>query len=81
MGLFKLFSKQSKNEEESIPVQAKIEEVSIPEIPEDELIAILSAAIQASFEVTGNLLIRSYKRVEQNVPVWNRVSRENLLNG
>ncbi len=81
MGLFKLFSKQAKNEEENISVQETTEEVSTPEIPEDELIAVIAAAIQSSYEVTGKLFIRSYRRVEQNIPVWNRVARENLLNG
>lgn len=80
MGLFRFFNKQPKQVEEKVSDQVEVKSTSL-EIPEEELIAILTAAIQSSFETTGKLIIRSYRRVEQKVPVWNRVARENLLNG
>lgn len=79
MGLFKFFSKR--NEEETASVQNVTEVVSTPEIPEDELIAVIAAAIQASYEAKGKLIIKSYRRVDSNVPAWNRLARETLVNG
>ena len=80
MGFFSLFKKQPKKEEK-VHVNVMQTSTSSGDIPEEELIAIFAAVIQSYFSSTGKLVIRSYKRVEQNLPVWNRVARENLLNG
>jgi sodium pump decarboxylase gamma subunit len=50
------------------------------EIDEDELIAVLTAAVAASLnQSTYNLNIRSFRRIDQNAPVWNSVSRKEQL--
>lgn len=42
-------------------------------IAEDELIAVLTAAVAASFNTsTYNLRIKSYRRIEDKRPVWNK---------
>ncbi len=49
---------------------------------EDELIAVLTAAVAASMGRTStyNLNIKSYRRVGSQSPAWNQISRqENLL--
>lgn len=50
------------------------------ELDEKELIAVLTAAVAASLnQSTYNLHIKSYRRIDQNAPVWNRVSRREQL--
>ncbi len=47
----------------------------------DELIAVLTAAIAASLNTsTYNLRIKSYKRVETNKPAWNRAGINEAIN-
>lgn len=49
---------------------------------EDELIAVLTAAVAAAMGRTStyNLNIKSYRRVGSSSPAWNRISRqENLM--
>lgn len=50
-----------------------------PEEDEEELIAVLTAAIAASLNTsTYNLKIKSYRRIENRNPAWNRAAiREN----
>jgi hypothetical protein len=41
-----------------------------------ELLAVLTAAVAASLKTSAyNLKIRSYRRIPQDTPVWNAVSR------
>ena len=47
---------------------------------EDELIAVLTAAIAASLnQSTYNLKIKSFRRIGQASPVWNTVSRKEQI--
>ena len=62
----------------SIEVDADIED-------NDELIAVITAAIQASLVKAGispecKIVVRSFKRVGSDAPVWNTTGREELLN-
>ncbi len=48
---------------------------------EDELIAVLTAAIAASLNTsTYNLKIKSYRRIENNKPAWNRAGINETIN-
>ncbi len=47
----------------------------------DELIAVLTAAIAASLNTsTYNLRIKSYRRLESNKPAWNRAGINDTIN-
>ena len=48
---------------------------------EEELIAVLTAAVAASMGRTStyNLNIKSYRRVGSNSPAWNKISRQENL--
>ncbi len=47
---------------------------------DDELIAVLTAAVAASLNTsTYNLRIKSFRRIGQNAPAWNAVSRKEQL--
>ena len=57
--------------------------VAMPAEDDSELIAVLTAAIAASLNqtTTYNLKIKSYRRVDAGVPVWNRTARRDNLIG
>lgn len=51
------------------------------DMDEEELIAVLTAAIAASLNTsTYNLVIRSYRRVNNNVPAWNKAGVNETIN-
>lgn len=51
---------------ETVPVQAQTAD-------DEELIAVLTAAVAASLNTsTYNLRIKSYRRINNNVPAWNK---------
>ena len=48
---------------------------------EEELIAVMTAAIAASLNTsTYNLKIKSYRRVDNNVPAWNKAGLNEAIN-
>ena len=51
------------------------------EIPEDELVAVLTAAVAASLNTsTYNLRIKSYRRVDGRQNAWNRAGLTETIN-
>lgn len=47
---------------------------------ENELIAVFAAAISSMMGTSANnLMIKSFRKIENNAPVWNRVSRREQL--
>ena len=49
---------------------------------EEELIAVFMAAIMCSLNTsTYNLKIKSFRRIEQNSPVWNTTGRKDSMDG
>ncbi len=51
------------------------------EIAEDELIAVLTAAVAASLNTsTYNLKIKSYRRIDKKAPAWNRAGVTETIN-
>ncbi len=84
MGVLMLFNKIfGKTEKKAAVEQPKpaapvsapaVKQVSAPaEESEEELIAILTAAVAASLNTsTYNLKIKSYRRIPNNAPAWNK---------
>ena len=64
------------------PVEAApVASVAAKEEDEDELIAVLTAAIAASLNTsTYNLQIKSYRRVDNKAPAWNRAGLRDTIN-
>ena len=72
------------------PEKARVESIKSIEVDADieddgELIAVLTAAIQASLVNVGispecKIIVKSFKRVGNDAPVWNATGREELLN-
>ncbi|MGN0162599.1 MAG: OadG family protein [Candidatus Ornithomonoglobus sp.] len=81
-----IFNRKPKKTEASAPATAAepvIEETAAEETEdEEELIAILTAAVAASLNTsTYNLQIKSYRRISDNRPAWNRAGlRETIGN-
>lgn len=77
--LFKVIFYKKPAEQQTAPNQAAEPVYSEPKktaetgMSENELIAVLTAAVAASLNTsTYNLRIKSYRRVETKQPVWNR---------
>ena len=78
------------NKKKTKTVKAEIKDVKTVEINADveddaELIAVITAAIQASLINAGispecKIVVKSFKRVGNDAPVWNSTGREELLN-
>ncbi len=69
--------------EVAAPVAVEPEPVPVKNTPADdgELIAVLTAAIAASLNTsTYNLQIKSYRRIGQNAPAWNRAGISETIN-
>lgn len=63
----------------------EIEQETVNEVKQtssnDELIAVLTAAIAASLNTsTYNLKIKSYRRIENNKPAWNKAGINETIN-
>ncbi len=71
----------SKQEKEQSAVAAPTVAPVKEEIDNDELIAVLTAAVAASLNTsTYNLKIKSYRRVGNKAPVWNRAGLDETVN-
>ena len=71
-------NKQKAEQAEAI-VTAPVEKEE--DIDDGELIAVLTAAVAASLNTsTYNLKIKSYRRVGNKAPVWNRAGLEETVN-
>mgnify|MGYP001493708673 CR=1 FL=1 len=54
------------------------------DMDENELVAVLTAAIAAIYDATGsgaNFRVRSYRRISTNSPVWNLAGRSEHIAG
>lgn len=85
--LFKVifYRDPAKQKKAEAPVQTApaAEEVKADseEVDEDELIAVLTAAVAASLNTsTYNLHIKSYRRVDNKKPAWNRAGVTETIN-
>lgn len=75
----RIFSKSDKKAVEqpkaSAPIQTSAPQANVMprEENDEELIAILTAAVAASLNTsTYNLKIKSYRRIQDNAPAWNK---------
>lgn len=72
--------KQEKPAAAPAPAAAPKAALAAVEEDDDELIAVLTAAVAASLNTsTYNLRIKSFRRIGQNAPAWNAVSRKEQL--
>ncbi|MDD6484616.1 MAG: OadG family protein [Clostridiales bacterium] len=63
------------------PVEAVKEPVAEEQVNEEELIAVLTAAVAASLNTsTYHLQIKSYRRVGNNMPSWNKAGVTETIN-
>ena len=63
---------------EAAPVETVSEE---PQVNEEELIAVITAAVAASLNTsTYNLQIKSYRRIEDKKPAWNKAGLRETIN-
>lgn len=88
VGMKKIFYKETETSSEAnrevsneglseAPVQ---EIVETDDMDEDELVAVLTAAVAACLnQSTYNLRIKSYRRIDQSSPVWNITSRHEQI--
>ncbi len=61
--------------------QAETDAAANDEVDEDELIAVLTAAVAASLNTsTYNLKIKSYRRTDNKAPAWNRAGLTETIN-
>lgn len=69
--LYKKDNENNNNTEENIAIDEQIDE--------DEIIAVISAAIAAVLNrSTNEVVVRSIRRIPSSVPVWNQVARQEL---
>lgn len=82
--LFKVifYKDPNKKAAASAPVQVKeAPAVKDEEVDEGELIAVLTAAVAASLNTsTYNLKIKSYRRVDNKMPAWNKAGVTETIN-
>jgi len=60
-------------------VEEPAEVISAPEEDEEELVAVISAALASFMGSSSNLAIKSINRVEGNTPVWAKVGRQEQM--
>lgn len=64
-----------------VPAPAAAPVVAAAEEDSDELIAVITAAINACMGSQSNLVVRKITRVSDNTPVWGQIARnEQMLN-
>lgn len=82
LSLFKVIFYKDPNKQSAKPVvQAPVQEVKADDTDEEELVAVLTAAVATSLNTsTYNLKIKSYRRVDNKVPAWNKAGITETIN-
>ena len=76
-----IFYKDPAKAKKAAPAPAPAVKAEEKKVDEGELIAVLTAAIAASLNTsTYNLQIKSYRRIENNKPLWNRAGVTETIN-
>ena len=82
--LFKVIFYKDPNKKAAAPAPVLAQEVPAvkdEEVDESELIAVLTAAVAASLNTsTYNLKIKSYRRVDNKMPAWNKAGVTETIN-
>lgn len=87
MAMKKIFYKEEKKDAAEAPAPAPAPAVQTESVPEPvsaaedpNLIAVLAAAVAASLNTsTYNLKIRSYRRIGNNAPDWNKAGLKDTI--
>lgn len=83
-----VFAREPKNEQSAQTADTHSDNATAPsaatmetdDVNEDELIAVLTAAVAASLNTsTYNLHIKSYRRVNNTAPVWNQAGLRDTI--
>lgn len=76
------YKEEQKTEDKTVQeVKTAPAKMVVEEEDEEELIAVLTAAIAASLNTsTYNLQIKSYRRIGNNNPAWNRAGINDTIN-
>lgn len=65
----------------SVPVESKEEQQSADQQENEELVAVITAAIAASMETsTHNIVVRNIVRTSDTTPAWSRAGRVEQIN-
>ena len=82
LSLFKvIFYKKPKTQAAPAAQAAPVEEETADDTDEEELIAVLTAAVAASLNTsTYNLRIKSYRRTDNKMPAWNKAGVTETIN-
>lgn len=80
--LFKvIFYRKPKEQKTETPVTEPVQTAAEPEADDEELIAVLTAAVAASLNTsTYNLKIKSYRRTDNKMPAWNKAGVTETIN-
>ncbi len=83
--LFKLIFRQKPKAQQVAVQSAKVQEQQAPviddNVDETELVAVLAAAVAASLNTsTYNLKIKSYRRIDNKMPAWNKAGVTETIN-
>ncbi len=72
---------ESKPNNTSVSVQPAAAQSNITKTDDKELIAVIAAAIAASLNTSvSNLRIKSFKRIGNNSPAWNKAGVNEMIN-
>lgn len=82
LALFKvIFYRAPKKEIKPVTTAVSVNETAQEDTDEDELIAVLAAAVAASLNTsTYNLRIKSYRRTDNKTPSWNKAGLNETIN-
>lgn len=86
--IFGKVMKNGSNKVEKTPERKirKIKSIEVDaDVDDNQLIAVITAAVQASLQKAGitpecRIVVRSFNRVEDGTPVWNKTGRKEVLN-
>jgi len=78
---YKKPSQKKMNEVKQEPVKTVVATKAEPEQDDEELVAVITAAIAASISrPASEIVVRNIMRVSQSTPVWGKVGRQEQFN-
>lgn len=84
MGMKYIFAREGKPQTVQTPVNSQTENIdelnTADDVDDEELIAVLTAAVAASLNTsTYNLQIKSYRRIGNSSPAWNQAGLRDTI--
>lgn len=81
LALFKVIFYREPKKQPALAVAEPVQAAAAEDTDEDELIAVLTAAVAASLNTsTYNLRIKSYRRTDNKMPAWNKAGLNETIN-